>query len=112
MLQNYGCQNMVNPIRRILIKHVKESYQDQKLLEKTFASLNYFDVPNFSKAVSQYQKFISLLSKFHIELHFLPKSDKVTPDSIYTHDPCIVSNKGIILCSMGKDQRVSEVEGG
>ena len=110
MLQNYGCQNMVNPIRRILIKHVNESYQDQKLLEKTFASLNYFDVPNFSKAVSQYQKFISLLNKFHIELHFLPKSDKVTPDSIYTHDPCIVSNKGIILCSMGKDQRVSEVK--
>ena len=110
MLQNYGCQNMVNPIRRILIKHPKESYQDQKLLDKASASLNYFDVPNFSKAVLQYQKFISLLNKFHIELHFLPKSDKVTPDSIYTHDPCIIANEGVILCSMGKEQRISEVE--
>ena len=110
MLQNYGCQNMVDPIRRILVKHVTESYQDQKLLEQTFASLNYFEVPNFSKAVLQYQKFISLLNKFEIELHFLPRSDKVTPDSIYTHDPCIVSNEGVILCSMGKEQRVSEVE--
>ena len=72
MLQNYGCQNMVDPIRRILVKHVTESYQDQKLLEQTFASLNYFEVPNFSKAVLQYQKFISLLYKFESELHFLP----------------------------------------
>ena len=101
---------MVDPIRRILVKHVTESYQDQKLLEQTFASLNYFEVPNFSKAVLQYQKFISLLNKFEIELHFLPRSDKVTPDSIYTHDPCIVSNEGVILCSMGKEQRISEVE--
>ena len=69
MLQNYGCQNMVNPIRRILVKHVTESYQDQKLLEQTFASLNYFEVPNFSKAVLQYQKFISLLNKFEIPVH-------------------------------------------
>ena len=42
------------------------------------------------------------------EVHYLPSDDSTTLDSIYTHDPSIVSNGGIILCNMGKRDRLSE----
>ncbi len=34
--------------------------------------------------------------------HVLPQSDGVTLNSVYTHDPAIVCNRGAILCGMGK----------
>ena len=100
---------MVNPIRRILIKHAKEGFKNQSELNQSASKLNYLETPNFSKSISDYDQFVKLLKSFDIEIHYLPNNNNTTPDSIYTHDPCIVSNKGVILCSMGKDDRRSEV---
>ena len=100
---------MVNPIRRVLIKHVKEGFKSQSELNQSTSKLNYLETPNFSKSISDYDQFVKLLKSFDIEIHYLPNNNNTTPDSIYTHDPCIVSNKGVILCSMGKDDRRSEV---
>ena len=109
MINYYGCQSMVNPIRRVLIKHVKEGFKSQSKLNQSASKLNYLETPNFSKSISDYDQFVKLLKSFDIEIHYLPNNNNTTPDSIYTHDPCIVSNKGVILCSMGKDDRRSEV---
>ncbi len=109
MINRYGCQSMVNPIRKVLIKHTKEGFKSQSELNKSASKLNYSETPNFSKSISDYDQFVKLLKSFDIEIHYLPYDNNTTPDSIYTHDPCIVSNKGIILCSMGKDDRRSEV---
>ena len=100
---------MVNPIRRVLIKHAKEGFKNQSELNQSASKLNYLETPNFSKSISDYDQFVKLLKSFDIEIHYLPNNNNTTPDSIYTHDPCIVSNKGVILCSMGKDDRRSEV---
>ena len=43
-----------------------------------------------------------------IEINFLPKDSSTTLDSIYTHDPCVITDEGIILCNMGKNERQSE----
>ena len=109
MLKEYGCQSMVDPIRKVLVKHVEEGYLDQSVLNNSTSKLNYPSIPLYSKAISDYNQFISLLKTFNIEIHYLPENNKTTPDSIYTHDPCIVSNRGVILCSMGKSDRNSEV---
>ena len=100
---------MVNPIRKVLIKHTKEGFKSQSKLNQSASKLNYLETPNFSKSISDYDQFVKLLKSFDIEIHYLPNNNNTTPDSIYTHDPCIVSNKGVILCSMGKDDRRSEV---
>jgi len=109
MINHYGCQSMVNPIRKVLIKHTKEGFKNQSELNQSAIKLNYSEAPNFSKSISDYDQFVHLLESFNIEIHYLPQDSNTTPDSIYTHDPCIVSNKGVILCSMGKDNRRSEV---
>ena len=104
----YSCHNMVNPIKKIILKHPKDAFKDQETINKQFSRLNYFEAPNFNKAISDYDKFVSLLISFDIELHFLPKDNSTSIDSIYTHDPCVVSNNGVILCNMGKKARLAE----
>jgi len=104
----YSCHNMVNPIKKIILKHPKDAFKDQETINKQVSRLNYFEVPNFNRAISDYDKFVSLLISFDIELHFLPKDNSTSIDSIYTHDPCVVSNNGVILCNMGKKSRLAE----
>ena len=108
MNNNFGCQNMVDPIRRVLIKHPKDAYRNQVNVDQQSPQLNYFGVPDFEKAKTDYDKFVEFLESCDIEIHFLPEKDTTSLDSVYTHDPCVVSNGGVILCTMGKDARVPE----
>ena len=105
---NFGCQNMVDPIRRVLMKHPREAYQNQNSLNDKSPQLNYYGVPNFNKALADYESFTELLTSFGAEVYFLPIDDSTSLDSVYTHDPCVISNGGIILCNMGKEARLSE----
>jgi len=108
LINSYGCQNMVDPIRRVLVKHPKDAYQDQIKLNKQSSQLNYLGVPSFDKALADHEIFVGLLGSSGAEVHYLPRDDSTTLDSIYAHDPCIVSNGGVILCNMGKKDRLSE----
>ena len=99
---------MVDPIRRVLMKHPREAYQNQNSLNDKSPQLNYYGVPNFNKALADYESFTELLTSFGAEVYFLPIDDSTSLDSVYTHDPCVISNGGIILCNMGKEARLSE----
>ena len=104
----FNCQDMVNPIKKMLLKHPKNSFINQEIIDKQYLELNYSEAPNFNKAILDYEKFVSLLKSFGIELHYLPEDNSTSLDSIYTHDPCIISNNGIIICNMGKKARLAE----
>ena len=99
---------MVDPIKKILLKHPRNSFINQEIIDKQYIELNYSEAPNFNKAILDYEKFVSLLKSFGIELHYLPEDNSTSLDSIYTHDPCIISNNGIIICNMGKKARLAE----
>ena len=99
---------MVDPIRRVLIKHPRDAYRDQVNVDHQYQQLNYSDVPDFKKSLIDYGTFAGLLESFGIEVHYLPEDESTSLDSIYTHDPCVVTNSGVILCLMGKKDRLSE----
>ncbi|MBT4269812.1 MAG: amidinotransferase [Candidatus Marinimicrobia bacterium] len=99
---------MVSPIKRVLMKHPKDAYQNQNKVNEQSPQLHYFGIPDFEKTNSDYDNFLGLLESFDIEIHFLPNDDSTSLDSVYTHDPCVISNGGVILCTMGKNARVPE----
>lgn len=109
-MQNIGCQNMVAPLRRVLVKHPRQAYCNEANLAAQWQALNYLGLPDFTKAVADYDRFVELLEASGAELHFLPENLSTSLDSIYTHDPCVISNKGAILCTMGKTERLPEPE--
>ena len=101
---------MTSTIRRVLIKDPKSAYKNQVNIDAQYNDLNYFGKPDFEISLKDYDSFQSILRNNGIEIHCLPSDDTTSLDSIYTHDPCLVSNSGVILCSMGKDLRKKEPE--
>lgn len=99
---------MVKPIRKVLLKHPKNAYRDKETISSQFLDLNYNSPPDLAKAQDEFNRFTTILESCGAEIHYLPAEKSTTLDSIYTHDPCVVSNSGVILCSMGKPQRQSE----
>jgi N-dimethylarginine dimethylaminohydrolase len=108
--KKFGCQDMTSTIRKVLIKDPKSAYKNQFNIDAQYNDLNYFGKPDFEISLKDYDLFESILRKNGIEIHYLPSDDITSLDSIYTHDPCLVSNSGVILCSMGKDLRKKEPE--
>ena len=106
-MMRFGCQDMVTQVRRILLKHPKDAFIDQSKIDRQSSELNYSTIPDFDIACKDYDNFLNIIKSFEPEIHFLPASD-TSLDSIYTHDPCIVTNSGVILCNMGKEQRSNE----
>ena len=110
MNKEFGCQDMTSTIRKVLIKDPKSAYKNQANIDTQYEELNYFGKPDFEISLKDYDSFKSILHNNGIEIHCLPSDDITSLDSIYTHDPCLVSNSGVILCSMGKDLRKKEPE--
>ncbi len=108
MNKEFGCQDMTSTIRKVLIKDPKSAYKNQANIDTQYNELNYFGKPDFEISLKDYDSFKSILHNNGIEIHCLPSDDITSLDSIYTHDPCLVSNSGVILCSMGKDLRRKE----
>ena len=103
----FGCQDMVKQVRRVLLKHPRDAFIDQTTIDRQSSELNYSNAPDFEIACKDYDLFLDLIRSFGPEIHFLPASN-TSLDSIYTHDPCIITNRGAILCNMGKQERFNE----
>jgi len=103
-----GSQSEVGKIQKILIKHPKDAFISQENIDAQWRTLNYSACPDYSKALDEYERLVNLLRREVSEIHFLPRSDKTGLDSIYARDAMITSPKGVVLCSMGKQERRGE----
>ena len=107
---NYGGQNEVNKIERIVLKHARDAFVSPEFIEIQWKELGYTSPVNYESAIKEYDAFISLLKENIPQVHFLPKNDRVGIDSIYVRDSSLITDKGAILCSMGKESRRTEPE--
>ncbi|MCK4557923.1 MAG: amidinotransferase [Candidatus Aminicenantes bacterium] len=104
----FGSQSEVNQIRSLLIKHPGDAFIGQKNIQAQWKELNYSEPPVLNKAIEEYDNFLRILRDFVPEMHFLPQDDRTGLDSIYVHDQLIITDKGAILCRMGKEKRRAE----
>ena len=110
-MKTYGCQSMYAPVRRMLLKHPRQAFVDQAHIDAQWQNLFYLGRPDFDKAVAEYDRFVNLLEQFDFEINFASDTGQQTGlDSLYVHDPIVVSERGAILCNMGKAARVAEPE--
>jgi N-dimethylarginine dimethylaminohydrolase len=104
----FGCSSEVGGIKSLLLKHPREAFVNQKNIDEQWMSLNYYGRPDFDKAIEEYESFVALLRKLETEIHYLPENEKTGLDSIYIHDPVMITKMGAILCCMGKKEREGE----
>lgn len=104
----FGCQSEVGTIKRLLLKHPSEAFISDENIDTQWMDLNYLGSPDYNRAVSEFEGFVELLEKHVLEIHYLPQKDQAGLDSIYVHDPVIMTSGGAVLCNMGKEQRRGE----
>jgi arginine deiminase len=107
-MKGFGCQSMYAPIRRMALKHPRQAFISQENLEAQWQSLFYPGCPDFENSLAEYEKFVGIFEQFDFEIHYAPVDETTTLDSLYVHDPLVISENGAILCNMGKVARASE----
>ena len=107
-LMKFGSQSESDPIKSLLLKHPRDAFKSQRNILAQWRSLNYSAPPDFKKAIEEYDSFLEILKRFVPEIHFLPPDDKTGLDSIYVRDSLLMTDKGAILCRMGKKERLAE----
>tara|TARA_Y100001936_G_scaffold133397_1_gene130457 strand:+ start:158 stop:1048 length:891 start_codon:yes stop_codon:yes gene_type:complete len=109
MLKNkIGLNSNVKPIKSVILKHPKDSFISKSNIDKLWQQLNFLEKPDFTKAIKEYEKLIEILEDHDIKIHFLPKDNITSLDSIYTHDPMFMTPEGAIIGNMGKKLRKQE----
>jgi arginine deiminase len=105
---NFGCQSMVAPLRRVILKSPDVAFRNQSFIDSQWKQLNYVDRPDYEKAIKEHEAFAEILRAAGAEVLFLDFDRRTGLDSIYTHDPGIISDAGAILFQTGKELRRGE----
>lgn len=101
-------QSDVGAITRLLVKHARDAFVNDETIAAQWRDLHFTAAPDFARAVDEYDRFLALLSGAGASVELLPQTSGVTLDSIYVRDASVVSDRGVILCEMGKPQRAGE----
>ncbi len=105
---DFGCISEVGTLKCLLLKHPSEAFISAENIDSHWAELNYLAPPDFYRSVDEYKGFVELLERQVPEVHYLPQKEQTGLDSIYVHDPGIMTSAGAVLCNMGKEQRREE----
>ncbi|MDD3731395.1 MAG: arginine deiminase family protein [candidate division Zixibacteria bacterium] len=104
----YGSQSEVNPIKSVLLKHPRDAFISQENIDDQWQDLNYLGCPVYEKALEEYDYFVNLINNEVDKIYYLPEDARVGLDSMYVHDPVLITDQGAILCNMGKEERHEE----
>jgi N-dimethylarginine dimethylaminohydrolase len=100
-----GMLSEVGRIKEIALRKPEQAFVNQEKVNRQWRDLSYTERPSYSKAVSEYNYFVSLIRDYNPDIHFLPAAEELTLDSLYVRDALILCPDGVVLCNMGKQQR-------
>jgi N-dimethylarginine dimethylaminohydrolase len=105
---NYTAHSETGKLKSLFIKNVQQAFLDDAHLEQNWSALHFAGKPDFKKAIREYEIFQSILDRQGVRIYQLPEDAYVNMDSVYCRDASIATNKGMIICNMGKVGRIHE----
>jgi N-dimethylarginine dimethylaminohydrolase len=99
---------MVAPLRRVIVKRPEEAFFTEAKIEEEWQRLGFSAPPDLPRATEEHRSFVALLEAAGAEVLFLPVAGTTTIDSIYAHDPGLVTEAGAIVFQTGKPERRGE----
>ena len=99
----YGSQAMSARLARVLMRRPGPS-----LVAADPAKWHYGPTFDGSKAVEQYRAFARLVEKSGSEILWIEDEGDGLADSMFTHDPSLMTDKGAVILRMGKALRLAE----
>lgn len=103
MTSRFGGQNLVDPIRRVLVRRPDEAFAVEDP-----DRWHYTSRPNLEAAQAEHDALTEVLRSVGAEVvyHDSPQPDRA--DSIYVFDPVLITDEGSVVLRMGKDLRSGE----
>ncbi len=98
------------PLLRVAMKHPRDAFISQTVIDGTWRDFNFAGPPNFVRACREFDALLRLLEDHGARVSLLPEHSGTGLDSIYVRDAALATNRGIVLCHMGKAVRVGEPE--
>jgi len=101
----YGCQSMVAPLRRVLVRRPDEAFGGADP-----GRWHYTTRPDLQEARREHDTLVELLRGAGVEVidHSEPQPDRA--DAIFVFDPVLITERGTVLLKMGKALRRGEEE--
>lgn len=101
-------QSETGTLTRVLLKHASDAFGSQEIAHAEWEALHFTSEPDVARAADEYERFVAMLRSSGAETVWLEGRANTTMDAIYVRDASIVTDRGVILCRMGKRQRQSE----
>jgi len=101
--RSFGSQSMAAPLKRVLMRSADSAMRRAKAAEWHYGPA--FDP---QRAALQHRKFAGLVEASGAKVDWLTAEDDGLADSVFTHDPSLMTDFGAIILSMGKTLRKPE----
>ena len=102
-MAEYGCQGMVAPLRRVLVKR-----PDEALGEADPRRWHYAARPLLAAAQAEHDAFVATVRAAGAEVVYHDEPLPRHADAMFTFDPALVTDAGAVLLRMGKELRRGE----
>jgi len=108
MVRKFGSQSMVGPLTRVVLKRPAEAFVSAEKIGREWQRLGFTAPPDLKKAEQEFSRLEEILRREGVEILYLSADERTTLDSIYTHDPVLITEAGAIILQMGKKERAGE----
>ena len=102
----YDCRSMVATLKRVVVRRPDVSFSNADPIE-----WHYAEKPDLEAARREHDDFVSIIADSGAEVIYHDEVLENLADSIYVHDPVIVTDAGAVILRMGKALRRGEEDG-
>ncbi|MBN9550955.1 MAG: dimethylarginine dimethylaminohydrolase family protein [Alphaproteobacteria bacterium] len=99
----FGSQSMAAPLRRVLMRSAHNAMRGADR-----AAWHYGPGFDPAKAASQHAVLAGLVAACGAEIEWIEDKADGLSDSVFTHDPSLMTDRGALILSMGKPLRAGE----
>ncbi|CAM5452915.1 N(G),N(G)-dimethylarginine dimethylaminohydrolase [Mycolicibacterium aubagnense] len=99
----FGSQSMAAPLRRVLMRSATNAMRDADR-----AAWHYGPGFDPAKAAVQHKALADLVAAAGAEIDWIEDRADGLSDSVFTHDPSLMTDRGALILSMGKPLRARE----
>lgn len=99
----FGVASMTAPLKEVALRRPGNS-----LLKADPKAWNYGEHFNPSEIENEYECFVLALKKFGVDIHWILGDDLSNADSVFAYDASLMTPRGVILMSLGKEKRRGE----
>ena len=99
----FGSQSMAAPLRRVLMRSAANAMRDADR-----AAWHYGPGFDPAKAAAQHALLAELVAASGAEIEWIEDKADGLSDSVFTHDPSLMTDRGALILSMGKPLRAKE----